>query len=1036
MTMLSPEQKLVLAHLRTSYMGPAAGETEETSERPDLTYVCGALFPQGSDPVPSQSAVDPGTGEAAEPSSEELAERAIAIPEEWSPASVAITFLTRASRVFCDVSFGTYSLIEDQTRQWKRHPHSFSGVDISQSSTEADISADTPLAKLRSRWRKRGDAWLVTLSLENAQSTLGTPAEDVPAMLFQVGLEVTADAGFLPHTQGDRRPRDREELELSFRFRNRLSYASGHGMASTWHIDSTGKCDRVSLDPVPWSVVPKVKTTGVSSPDAQTALKLATLCAIETDSHGVTSALDAFCDEFSAWVDGLDSKKQSLDPHWEDPAQSILSEAQRSRDRVREGIQLLRTDEPTRRAFRLAMRAIQMQMQRSRPGEPSWRPFQLGFILASLASTANEQHLDRELVDLIWFPTGGGKTEAYLGLAAFEIFRRRLSSGGSGGGTAVITRYTLRLLTAQQFQRSASLICAMEVMRQDEPSLSQTAPFTIGLWVGDGTTPNTWEKAVKAVKDMHTASDPREKNVFQMEKCPWCQASLVPKSRGEASEYGFRVVGGHVEISCTDSTCDFASGLPVAMVDAGLYAEPPTFLLSTVDKLARMQVVPEASALFGIDTPFDQPGLIIQDELHLLAGPLGTTVATFEAAILTLLELKGSRPKIVASTATIRAAAEQVESMYGRKVSLYPPSGFEEDQSFFSQQVIDEPGRLYIGLMPQSVSQATAVVASATPLLEIPEVTSELGSSHDQYWTLVVYHNSLRELGRSESLIRDDTNARLKTRAHRRDHIPRQVGNDDLLVELTSRKKSHELTQALQQLEVAQTPEQPAVDVVLSSNMLSVGIDVQRLALMLMVGQPKTTAEYIQATSRVGRGSTPGIVVTLFRANRARDRSFFEGFRGLHESLYRHVEPTSVTPWALSSRHRSLAGCIVMLLRNGINQLSGNEDAVSFNRADPSIKRRTTALLEAFLKKVQHADPREATYTALAIERLLTDWERRSALATAEGSTLHYEAPTGKKSGAPHALLKRFGISGDRWPIGDSMRSVEPAVGAEYQEER
>ena len=1033
MNTLSPAQAEALTHIRASYMGPAGGEHEEISDRPDLTYVCGTLFPQDTGTLDPEIQIPASEYDGRGIDAEAEAERAIAIPEEWSPSSVAITFLTPDSFLHCNVFFGTYAVVEGEKGIWRRSPHTFVQQELSKSNPDQSLSDERVYAKLRSRWRKRGDAWLVTVSLENSLTSLGTPAENVSEMLFQAQLEVQTHSGFVPHEQGSKRPFDAEEQELAFRFRKRTAFASGHGMAASWAFSEDGRCEKVFLDPVPWSVVPKVKTTGVNSAQAKESLKLSTLCSIENATDEVTNTLDAFCDEFAEWSEKLEAASGEVARKWQKPASSILAAALRSGDRLREGVDLLRRDAIARSAFRLAMRAMKMQMEQTRSVDPAWRPFQLGFILASLASTADEQHEDRELVDLIWFPTGGGKTEAYLGLAAFEIFRRRLASGERGGGTAVITRYTLRLLTAQQFQRSASLICAMELMRLDEPALARTPRFSIGLWVGDATTPNKWKDAVKAVEEMLAAAYPKEKNSFQLEICPWCRADLVPKERGEPVGYGFRVVGSKVEISCTDATCEFATGLPVSVVDEDLYADPPTFLLSTVDKVARLQVVPEARALFGVGTRHEQPGLIIQDELHLLAGPLGTTVAAFEAAVLTLLETQHKRPKIVASTATIRAATEQVESLYGRPVALYPPAGFDEDQSFFSQQVQDEPGRLYVGLMPQSVSQATAVIAGATPLLEIPEMTSLTEEEQDRYWTLVVYHNSLRELGRSEALIRDDTNARLKVRAFQRDSEARSV-EDDRLIELTSRKNAQELTHALQQLEMPHTRVSPATDVVLSSNMLSVGIDVQRLALMLMVGQPKTTAEYIQATSRVGRGETPGIVVTLFRANRARDRSFFEGFRGIHESLYRHVEPTSVTPWALSSRHRSLAGVLVLLLRNGIEALSGNEDAKLFDRSNPLVRRQVTNLVASLLEKIQRADASEADETATAVEELLVDWERRAKKAGAEGVPLKYEAPDSKAAGGDYALLKRFGIVGDRWAIGDSMRSVEPTVGAEYSE--
>ena len=122
--------------------------------------------------------------------------------------------------------------------------------------------------------------------------------------------------------------------------------------------------------------------------------------------------------------------------------------------------------------------------------EPTWRPFQIAFFLLNIESIANENSKDRTLVDLLWFPTGGGKTEAYLGLIAFNLFFERLN-GLDTNRTSVIMRYTLRLLTAQQFERASKLICSMEVIREENLNLLGETRFTIGIFVGGATSYNT-----------------------------------------------------------------------------------------------------------------------------------------------------------------------------------------------------------------------------------------------------------------------------------------------------------------------------------------------------------------------------------------------------------------------------------------------------------------------------------------------------------------------------------------------------------------
>jgi hypothetical protein len=491
-----------------------------------------------------------------------------------------------------------------------------------------------------------------------------------------------------------------------------------------------------------------------------------------------------------------------------------------------------------------------------------------------------------------------------------------------------------------------------------------------------------------------------------------------------------RQVGKDVVIHCTDTDCQFSGELPVAVVDQVMYDDPPTILLATVDKFARLQFNPEAGRLLGLNTPFRLPSMIIQDELHLLSGPLGTTVAVFDAAIQLLLESAGSTPKIIASTATIRASEEQVRGLYGRDVALYPPSGLDDDRNFFSRPVASGEGRMYVGLMPQSVSQASAVIAAAAPLVELPEVLAkEAATTLDDYWTAVLYHNSLRELGRTGTLVVDDVNARLEARADRLALAYRKVRPDRVL-ELTSRRRPEELPNDLRELGQSIEKTDQAIDVVLSSNMLSVGIDIPRLALMLMIGQPKTTSEYIQATSRVGRGGVRGVVVTLFRSNRARDRSHFETFRSYHESLYRTVEPTSVTPWSMASRERSLMGALVLLMRHSFGKLASNADASEMDLDDTQMATSIEKAVDDLRQLVARSDATEVDETADRIRSLLNDWDRRAGDARRAGEQMVYD----RTPKVDLALLKRFGQSGEGWLVADSMRSVEPNVAIEVRE--
>ena len=1037
-------QQAALEHLRAAYFGPSEGESEILFNRPHLQYSVGMLFPSESEISAADAAGQTDAlGKSVAQGDVEEDGAGVPLAEDWRPSSVAVSFVTDSASVLADVSGATYAQIsEPGPPRWQRHGFRFENLELAQGRPLHEIKTGDVVFEVGSRWRRTGNNYLVTVHVRLLTRSTQDDKLDIPLMIFQAGLGVRATNGaeFLEYDLSRAFDIDEESAELRLRYRSRKVFAVGHGMAADWEVNS-GRCVRVSLTPVPAFIVPTVETAGAEpGSGAAQALRLSELAKIDAEPENVLAALDAFVQSFSSWVEGQEARIESFSDA-ADVAKRIVSRSEAAAIRMTAGVSLLRDPKShkIRQAFSLAMTAMRLQMIQTRnkdkqdPQEPEWRPFQLGFLLIALASTVDNEHDDRELVDLIWFPTGGGKTEAYLGLAAIEIFRRRLVAGAKGGGTAVITRYTLRLLTAQQFQRAASLVCAMEILRGSDARAKGLAPFSIGLWVGNEATPGTRVMAKGALERLHKAARPEEANQFQVESCPWCNAPLVPIAQTtDRGRYGFRLVGKDLIIHCTDTDCQFNNELPLSVVDEILYEQPPTILLATVDKFARLQFKEEAGKLLGLNTTYDQPSMIIQDELHLLSGPLGTTVSVFDAVIQQLLSKNGSSPKIVASTATIRASDDQVRGLYGRRVALYPPSGLDDDKTFFSHPVSSGEGRMYVGLMPQSTSQASALVSAASPLVELPTILAGLPAAvdkRDSYWTLVMYHNSLRELGRSGTLVVDDVNGRLETRAERLDLELRRVRADRVL-ELTSRRGPEELPNDLRQLGLSADHSDSAVDVVLSSNMLSVGIDIPRLALMLMVGQPKTTAEYIQATSRVGRGETKGIVVTLFRSNRARDRSHFETFRGYHEALYRSVEPTSVTPWSIASRDRTLAGALVALVRQSFQKFSADSAASALDLGDDAVHDAIDRLVTKLLSYVGRSDEVEESDARDDLWRLLREWDLRAEISRNAGEELRYE----RRDGSSVALLRRFGQSGEGWLVGDSMRSVEPNVAVEVQE--
>lgn len=1013
----------VVAHLRRQYLGPQAGPEEILPDRPDRVYLVGTLYPRG----PAARRLD--SGSLGDEGHEEGLDDSIDLANAWHPASAAISFLHDAPELSVSIAAGRYEQLPDHGG-WRRIPLTQLPVSVGPNTDPFPVLDGR--ARLVSVWRRLDDAWLVTVAIENAaqhdDAESHPPTEDC---LFQVNLRCDTDGGEVrPYPSVSLLSEDREERELQLLYRGRRVYGVGHGCSVTWGGEESPTW--VAVEMLPQSVVPGVSAGGAHSD----TLRMSYLGDETVTPDALKAALDGFVDGYDAWIEERVLEAAGLPEHHQAAAERLMRRMTAAKDRMRGGIDYLIGDPVALLSFRLANRAmreqvLQTQLMRKAPGrrghelpqrphppsEPSWYPFQLAFQLLTIASTANPDHTDRDVVDLIWFPTGGGKTEAYLALAAFEMIRRRITRSTRGGGTAVITRYTLRMLTAQQFQRTSTLICALERLRVEDHRFSKWPPFSIGLWVGGDTTPNDFKKAHELTRDLRKASEPE--SPFQINVCPWCATALLPRKRSrDQGAYGMRSTNHSFELFCTHPECPFNEELPVRVVDPQIFADPPSMVVATVDKFARIPWSQDSGAILGRNnSPYDPPSLIIQDELHLLSGPLGTTVALYESAVLGLIGWDGRRPKVVASTATIRSAPEQVKRLYGSNVALFPPSGLDADDSYFAKIDTEAPGRMYVGLMPQAHTQSYATVLTCVALLEAPMLVTTTPSDLDAYWTLVAYHNSLRELGRTVTIARDDVESLLTARASARADKARRIQRDGV-VELTSNVKPGALIDRLARLERT-IDNGDAIDLVATTNMLSVGIDISRLGLMLMNGQPKTTSEYIQATSRVGRSEVPGLVVALLRAGKPRDRSHYESFRAYHESIYRHVEPTSVTPWSASSRDRSLHAALVMLVRHGTG-LRSNDDAGIFQASGAPVEKAVRILMEA----VSRAEPESSAETRVEVQRLVNDWDRRARDAESLGLPLKYQS---SDKDYP-ALLCDFGERRDGWETMHSMRSVDRTV--------
>jgi hypothetical protein len=812
--------------------------------------------------------------------------------------------------------------------------------------------------------------------------------------LFQMGFTVTAAGGaeIVPYPEAGQFDHDEEEQSIDLLYRNRRTFAIGHGCAADWgkpHYGAEGTAvDWVRSDPLPsyevTGLTPDVYltdeagnyVTDETGKRVPVAVSMAALAGGLPEGH---RQVESILHLYSDWIGKREQEIPGLPAALQPAARRHLGLCRETLDRMRAGWALANSDPAAGRAFRLANEAMLYQQLRSRlplrpvergnddvwrpvgpqpepvpqPGKGNWRPFQIAFLLAALPELVNRRHSSRSLVDLIFFPTGGGKTEAYLGAAAVSLLARRLRDPHDAG-TDTIMRYTLRLLTAQQFLRAAALACVLEDIRsRNEEELGST-PFSIGIWLGSGSTPNKWADAQERLKRLQRSAN--EPNSFLLLRCPWCGAEMGPKPRkGRGQEtLGYVLTAKQVDLKCPDQWCRYGGRrkLPVHVVDQGIYQERPSIIIGTVDKFAMLAWTPEASSIFGLGSngarEVSPPNLVIQDELHLISGPLGSMVGLYETVINDLCtdrrEDDPIPPKIIAATATIRRFKDQVRGLYGRdQVRLFPPHGLEDSHSFFAEpdtlaDGTEAPGRRYLGVMSPSLGSLQTVqvrVAAATLQAgaEIPE------EDRDGYWTNVNFLNSLRELGNTVSLLQSDVPDYLNG-LRRRDGISPRWPH--VIMELTSRRRSDEIPRAIEQLQLRHDAPGCA-DICLASNIIEVGIDIDRLALMTVVGQPKTTAQYIQVSGRVGRRPdiSPGLVIMIYGAAKPRDRSHYERFRTYHERLYAQVEPTSVTPFAAPVLRRALHAATVAHIRQEATGTSPYPfPAAAWNRALTLLRER------------------------------------------------------------------------------------------------
>ena len=1142
--------------LERDLLGPRDGEREELPPGvpPAERYLVGRLVPRTRPSEPPRSPADADTDDpdlvdreltgASEVQGDDIETGQVIRTGTMAASALGLSFRVPidVERITVTSSWGRYApgqsdihvTEQDKPRSvWRRQPGGGT-VEVDLLSVEdvpMVIDPEQEAVVLRVTVRVRKGTRVVDLALINDQG-IPTGNPDL-SRIYQSGLTVTALDGaaaiFVGHNDPELSERpsahDNERLHLALLYRGQREYAHGRQCAVDADVGPDQlRAWRLRTTCFPAADVP-LTVAGSTRSMLGLILDMARLGSPELARDDLIRALQPLASGYRTWLTAQRDRIEDPEIGLYEPAGSnALRLAGDLADRLDRAVALLGSDGIAREAFRFANQAMALQRVRSEvtrarlaspgssleemlrrfdvPEQRSWRPFQLAFVLLCLPGLTDPQHPDAHRdeigqAQLLFFPTGGGKTEAYLGLTAFTLALRRLQGVvGSGAdardgtqGVAVLMRYTLRLLTAQQFQRAAALICACEELRRERLASGDgrwgSIPFRIGLWVGSSVTPNDFLEAQRSVEDSRGVNDALG-GPLQLAACPWCGARLSAGRDLHADDKRRRVL-----LFCSDpeGNCVFTrrrspdEGLPVLVTDEEIYRLTPALVIGTVDKFAQLPWKAATSSLFGtvdrrcprhgwmnpdatwctgrhprngsLPATTQQPAmrlrppdLIIQDELHLISDALGSMVGLYETAIDTLCSRVQAgqlvRPVLVASTATVRRARDQVEQVFARDLAIFPPQVLDAGETFFSTvtpPTAATPSRRYRGICATGERFKAIEIRVAAAILEHTQYLYDRhGAAADPYMTLVDYFTSTRELAGMRRLVEDDIADRLAslsvgTRRRR-----------PTVSELTSRMPSSRIATTLADLERPFDPRLdtsaalqalrgpdgdamraemrdrvPALDVLLATSMLQVGVDVQRLGLMLVTGQPKSTAEYIQATSRVGRArNRPGLVITLYQWSRPRDLAHYESFAYDHATFGMRVEGLTTTPFSDRALDRGLSGVLAAAVRQADTAALPNTAAGVVSLTGPA----ATAFLAAFTSRAARVthDQDQVKLVHDEVRKRLDSWHHlRNHLQT---GILGYTA------GADITGLLSKPDAGvwEQWTAPMSLREVEPEV--------
>lgn len=1093
-------RKKMLDAVRTDLIGPMTVD-EQLSEPPTSSYITGMLWPADTAITEDENYNDveftdkqfDADGESMEASIFEDEQ-----PEESvkggfkKPSSIGVSFYLPKStnKIFADVLWGSYysdkvdggevidgTLEEDYENKRKKKKSVYVREQMADT-IELDLQAIGNAKQISLSVNSHIFVYVIQMPLENEYKMVSVYVhnndkdggdKDFEKVMFQVELSIYGEEKkpvFVPEYICRKK-----ELEDEYYYKGRPVYGRGRGCAAMWNK----RAEEQYAYLIKSSFIPDHEIPGVSAVVDDVPEKAFSMLQLGTPRKKEVSVanLRLLTALYGDWIKhSLIESPEMKDATFKNTGDSIIAKCQDALRRMNEGITLIENDNKVFQAFLFMNQAMYLQRsiteyahdcgrgipcslsdymkdipEKNRKQDHSeWRPFQIAFILLNLLGIIKPESDDRKIVDLLYFPTGGGKTEAYLGLIAFTVAYRRLTANDEtdyrkDGGVTVFLRYTLRLLTTQQRDRLLKLVVAMEDLRARSESSGECLygkeRISIGFWVGDKVTPN---KFSDYDKDEYTRKEFVRKLTKQIIRCPYCGRPI------DQSNYEINTKANSVKITCSNEFCKYSKSsgkiLPVYLVDEEIYAKCPTVIISTVDKFARFPWADQVGLLFGktnrycprhgyqavgydkepigkrhnrdnknnLDAcvieeckPFYPPELIIQDELHLISGPLGTIYGGYETVMedLCSIEKDGKRisPKYVVSTATIRNAGEQIKCLYARDNYVqFPPSGFDTRDSYFIREIPlmskeasnlsdddvkemlkegEKPFRQYVGVCACGQSVKTTLIRLYSILLQTAFIMSEdpqYKDYVDPYYTLIGYFNSIRELGGAVRLLDDDINSRLGVLRNHYNFDKRRYLPFDGKKEITSRIPSYQIAEILEKLAESFDPtkeKQDCYDVVIATNMIAVGMDVDRLGLMTVVGQPKQNSEYIQATSRVGR-KYPGIIFTVYNPYRPRDLSNYENFVGFHSQMYRYVEGTTATPFAARARDRVLHALVVSILRLQFEEMYGNKGASNIRVITPE---RIEQAKKKILDRVAIVAPSSYADTEKDMDSFISTWK-------------------------------------------------------------